>query len=251
VQSLIISLLHSAVVGVKAGSREVAPLALAAGPALVQQLGRLASTALFLWVSLAVHNSGSLWDVVMRDADLLSTVDSLIVALASGGCRSGGDDITFQIRQRLQPIAAVALHALCSAIPVSSDSSPASALNAKTQLGRTRHPHGHVLELLLSQRPKPASPNSGNPAAASLFYALTEVLLRGTINAASEPREPSAGVVPRGPQAAVHLPQPLRRTLVNIVHDIIVSFVEGGGGRVVRGVTQRLLHACRIFSFPV
>jgi hypothetical protein len=193
------------------------------GPAALQQVARLSTTALFLWVTLSVHNSGALWDAAVRDSSLLAAIESFIVALVYGGSSEGcTDDLAFQVRQRLQPAAAVAIQALCSAIPVASSSSFFGALDATASSMGAPHPHSLVLQLLLSQRPKPAPAAQGanrNPTAASLFFALTELLLRGTVSAICEP----AAGAPSTAQFGRPLPLALRRVLADIVRDIVVS----------------------------
>lgn len=180
-------------------------------PAAVRDLVRIAISALFLWVPLAIRNGGELWHALSRDASAWQRLSRVIAVLASGGAGVGGP--IGDLCRRLQPTAVVALHSLCSGMPAAAGS--ASAIDATTPTGAP-HPHTHILQLLLSRR---ARLEDAGPLAASVFYGFVEVLLRGSTVGMFE-----AGATPGHSR---QLPPALRRVFLDIIADVQVRGLTG------------------------
>ena len=194
-QNLVLSLLDAIV-----SSASPAPTR---GPAAEHELVRLAISALFLWVPLTMRSGGALWAAASRDAALFVKLSRVLIALVSG---SGAGAAAGRLCEKLQPAAVVAIYSLCSTMP-SLSGSPAAGLEDKTPSGAP-HPHGYILQLLLSHKPTLAA---AGPQASAVFYGLTELLLRATV---------AGECAKAGPGRP--LPTALRRALVDILAEIQV-----------------------------
>lgn len=194
-QNLVLSLLDAIV-----SSAAPAP---SRGPAAEHELVRLAISALFLWVPLTMRSGGALWAAASRDAALFVKLSRVLIALVSG---SGAGAAAGRLCEKVQPAAVVAIYSLCSTMP-SSSGLPAAGLEDKTPSGAP-HPHGYILQLMLSHKPTLAAVG---PQASAVFYGLTELLLRATV--AGESAKAGFGRP---------LPTALRRALVDILAEIQV-----------------------------